>query len=89
MSDHAAEAADPEPDRCSAKGCPAPAQWRLLWNNPRLHTPDRRKTWLACGEHRQSLADFLDRRSFLREVQPHEAAPVAGGGKSDGSAADR
>jgi hypothetical protein len=53
---------------CSAKGCRAPAAWELRWNNPRLHTPERRKTWLACSEHREQLADFLGARSFLREV---------------------
>jgi hypothetical protein len=53
---------------CSARGCRDAASWQLLWNNPRLHTPDRRKTWLACDEHRDSLADFLRARSFLRDV---------------------
>ena len=53
---------------CSARGCTAPASWQLLWNNPRLHTPDRRKTWLACEDHRESLADFLRARSFLKDV---------------------
>ena len=57
---------------CSAKGCQSDAVWDLLWNNPKLHTPDRRKVWLACDEHRQSLADFLAARQFLRAVQPHE-----------------
>lgn len=56
---------------CSAKGCTAPAAWDLLWNNPKLHTPDRRKTWLACEDHRTSLSDFLGARSFLRDVVPH------------------
>lgn len=55
---------------CSAKGCPAPASWRLLWNNPKLHTPERRKAWLACDDHRQSLSDFLGARGFLRETAP-------------------
>jgi len=55
---------------CSAKGCQAEARWSLLWNNPKLHTPDRRKTWLACDEHRESLADFLGKRQFLRDVVP-------------------
>jgi len=54
--------------RCSAKGCRTPAVWALSWNNPKLHPPERRKTWLACDAHRQSLADFLDARGFLREV---------------------
>jgi hypothetical protein len=55
---------------CSAKGCTAPAAWQLLWNNPKIHTPDRRKNWLACDEHKQSLSDFLGARQFLREVEP-------------------
>jgi len=55
---------------CSAKGCRASAVWQLRWNNPKLHTPERRKIWLACDEHRGHLSDFLDRRGFLREVEP-------------------
>lgn len=61
------------PDVCSAKGCTSPARWALLWNNPRLHTPDRRKTWLACAEHRESLSAFLSARSFLKDVVEHPA----------------
>jgi hypothetical protein len=59
-----------DPLICSAKGCRAPAGWALHWNNPRLHRPERRKTWLACDEHRQHLAEFLDARGFLRETLP-------------------
>lgn len=55
---------------CSAKGCQQPAVWSLLWNNPKIHTPERRKTWLACDEHRESLSDFLKARNFLRDVEP-------------------
>jgi hypothetical protein len=55
---------------CSAKGCRAPARWRLIWNNPRLHTRDREKVWAACDEHRESLSDHLAIRSFLRRVEP-------------------
>ena len=58
---------------CSAKGCQAPAVWALLWNNPKLHTPDRRKVWLACEDHQASLSDFLAARGFLREVVEHVA----------------
>lgn len=61
----------PEVDVCSAKGCTVPATHALLWNNPRLHTPDRRKTWLACGEHVSSLGDFLRVRGFLKDVVDH------------------
>nr|WP_236073213.1 hypothetical protein [Streptomyces tardus] len=53
---------------CSAKGCRLPAVWVLAWNNPKLHTPDRRKTWLACDDHREHLSNFLDLRGFLKDV---------------------
>jgi len=55
---------------CSAKGCRRAAAYEVRWNNPKIHPPERRKVWLACEEHRESLADFLDRRGFLREVAP-------------------
>ena len=41
----------------------------LRWNNPKLHTPDRRKTWLACDAHLPTLSQFLDARGFLQEVE--------------------
>ncbi len=53
---------------CSARGCRAGAVWALRWNNPKLHTPERRKTWLACADHRADLEGFLDLRGFLRNV---------------------
>lgn len=55
---------------CSGRGCRQRAAWGLLWNNPRLHTPDRRKVWLACDEHRGSLSEYLQVRAFLRDVVP-------------------
>ena len=55
---------------CSARGCRSSATWGLKWNNPKLHTPERRKTWLACEEHRDSLGAFLTVRGFLRETIP-------------------
>lgn len=60
-----------EPDTCSAKGCTAPAVHALLWRNPKIHTPERRKAWLACPEHRESLGTFLGSRGFLIEVVEH------------------
>ena len=66
------------PPTCSARGCQADAAWSLLWNNPRLHTPERRKTWLACDDHRESLADFLRARGFLRDVEPWTEASTTG-----------
>ena len=56
---------------CSARGCTSPALWALRWNNPKLHTSDRRKVWLACEEHKASLSDFLAARGFLKEVVEH------------------
>jgi len=61
---------------CSARGCQAEAVWALRWNNPKLHTPERRKTWLACEQHRESLGGFLDARGFLREVEPAAAGDL-------------
>jgi hypothetical protein len=57
-----------EPVVCSAKGCQATASYAVVWNNPKIHTPEREKIWTACEEHRQSLSDFLDVRGFLRRV---------------------
>ncbi|MFE4549638.1 hypothetical protein [Streptomyces sp. NPDC056785] len=66
--------ADPSPapatPQCSAKGCRADAVWVLAWNNPKLHTPERRKTWLACDGHREHLSQFLGVRGFLKDVVP-------------------
>jgi hypothetical protein len=53
---------------CSAKGCRNAATWELHWNNPKLHAPERRKTWLACDDHKGSLSDFLAARGFLKET---------------------
>ena len=60
----------PEGLVCSAKGCRAVATTDLQWNNPKIHTPDRRKQWLACEAHRESLAAFLGARGFLRDTLP-------------------
>ena len=70
-----AEGVDPLPDGpegliCSARGCRVPATTDLRWNNPKIHPPSRRKHWLACPEHRESLSAFLSARGFLREVVP-------------------
>ena len=55
---------------CSAKGCRAPAGYALVWNNPKVHTPDGGKVWPASEEHREELAHHLAVRSFLRRVEP-------------------
>jgi hypothetical protein len=56
--------------RCSAKGCRVGAAYGLLWNNPKLHKPERRKVWLACESHADSLSDFLAKRGFLKDAMP-------------------
>ena len=71
-------------DLCSAKGCQLPARWALRWNNPKLHTPDRRKVWLACEDHRESLSQFLGARGFLKDVVPHADT----GGRSEPGGSD-
>jgi len=57
---------------CSAKDCRQPAAYDLQWNNPKIHTPERRKHWLACPDHRDSLSAFLSARGFLRDVLAYE-----------------
>lgn len=67
------------PARCSASGCKAPAAWRVNWRNPRIHEPDRVKIWLACDEHRETLAEYLTARGFpvalSRFDEPVESVP--------------
>lgn len=57
---------------CSRAGCRDEATWSLVWRNPKIHTPDRRKTWLACAEHLEVLRTFLTDRSFPLEVHTIE-----------------
>jgi hypothetical protein len=57
-----------EPVVCAARGCQAMALYAVVWNNPKIHPPEREKVWLACGAHRRWLADYLDVRGFLRRV---------------------
>ncbi|MFD1211361.1 hypothetical protein ACFQ36_04820 [Arthrobacter sp. GCM10027362] len=65
---------------CSRKGCRAEAAWQLLWNNPRIHTPERRKIWLACAGHRDWLEEYLKLRGLWRQTLalPGTADPKGG-----------
>ena len=54
----------PATERCSRAGCTAPATFAVHWRNPRIHTEDRVKTWLACAEHVEYLRDYLATRDF-------------------------
>lgn len=49
---------------CSRAGCTADAAWSVHWRNPRIHGPERVKTWEACEEHREFLHDYLASRGF-------------------------
>lgn len=64
---------------CSAKGCRANARFAVRWRNPKLHTPQRRKVWLACESHRESLRDFVQLRGFLIDVVAVEDLTEADG----------
>ena len=61
----------PGRDECSRAGCYETATVKILWRNPRIHTEDRRKVWLACDEHADYLTEFLRARSFPVETEPH------------------
>jgi hypothetical protein len=64
----------PERRTCSRAGCRRDATTAIVWRNPRIHTGDRHKTWLACDEHVDVLRDFLAARAFPLEVLPLPAA---------------
>lgn len=66
------EPAVPSTPQCSRKGCRTVAVWKLLWNNPRIHSDEYRKVWLACAEHREWLEDYLSLRQLLRDVVPFD-----------------
>ena len=72
LSPHGSAAPPAGPDnlQCSRKGCGADAAWRIRWNNPRIHAPERRKTWLACPDHRGDLEQFLGARGFWKDTVP-------------------
>lgn len=55
---------------CSRAGCRDAATWRIDWRNPRIHGPERRKTWVACAAHVDYLRGFLASRSFPVDVSP-------------------
>ena len=59
---------------CSRAGCREHASWNVNWRNPRIHSEDRVKVWLACGEHVEFLRDYLDTRGFPVVVTPLDVA---------------
>lgn len=64
----------PGPRTCSRAACHADALWAISWRNPRIHSTDRRKVWVACQEHVEYLSQYLRARDFPVEVAPLEEA---------------
>lgn len=60
----------PDINMCSRKGCTSAATHQILWNNPKIHTPARRKIWLACNEHTGWLENYLKERNFWKQTLP-------------------
>jgi hypothetical protein len=60
----------PDEPTCSRAGCDSAATTAVNWRNPKIHTIDRVKVWLACDEHAPFLRDFLETRSFPVLVTP-------------------
>lgn len=50
--------------KCSRAGCHNAANCKVFWRNPKIHSQERSKTWLACSDHLQFLIDYLDTRGF-------------------------
>lgn len=70
---------EPEALTCSRAGCSETAAWRIEWRNPKIHTEDRVKVWLACDEHVDYLREFLAARDF-----PLAVVPIGGAGDRAG-----
>ena len=64
----------PERHTCSRAGCRLEATAAIEWRNPRIHTGDRVKVWLACDDHVGVLRDFLAARAFPHEVKRLDAS---------------
>lgn len=51
--------------KCSRAGCQAEAKSLIEWRNPKVHSPDRVKTWAGCDDHTRYLIDYLEARKFF------------------------
>ncbi|MGG7508364.1 hypothetical protein [Plantibacter sp. YIM 135249] len=81
--------AEPDGLVCSRAGCRDDAVWRIEWRNPKIHTEDRIKIWLACEEHVDFLSEFLAARSFpvnRRAIADASGTSSTSGAPSAGSA---
>jgi hypothetical protein len=79
---------DPDGVICSAQKCRAAARWAVVWNNPKIHTPDREKVWAACDVHRDTLSDYLTHhRMNLIRIEPLDATGTGRDGEAPGESA--
>ena len=72
---------EPQQRECSRAGCRNEAIFRIEWRNPRIHSVDRVKVWVACDEHVDFLREFLGARDFPLTVlmmNPEQAGPLLG-----------
>ncbi|RFA14690.1 hypothetical protein B7R22_08185 [Subtercola boreus] len=67
----------PGTEECSRAGCRTAAAWAIGWRNPKIHTEDRVKVWVACDEHVVFLREFLAARDFPLAVTPFGTVPDA------------
>jgi hypothetical protein len=56
--------------QCARAECTADATFQVNWRNPRIHTPERIKVWVACDDHVEFLREYLDSRGFPVVVTP-------------------
>jgi hypothetical protein len=54
---------------CSRAGCQLDAVSKINWRNPKIHGPDRTKTWLACQDHLDYLINYLSSRDFYLDTE--------------------
>ena len=57
-------ASGPQDVQCSRSGCREAPEWNVNWRNPKLHTADRVKVWVACDEHREFFLEYFGNRGF-------------------------
>ena len=54
------------------QGLPADGRISAALEQPEVHTPERRKIWLACSEHVGWLENYLREREFWKQTLPFE-----------------
>lgn len=55
--------------KCSRVGCTATATAMVIWRNPKLHAPEKTKTWGTCADHSDYFVSYLTIRGFFLELR--------------------